>query len=228
MKKNNSFLNIFIALFLLFFLILITYFTLSVNSLIEIEKIPLKDFFTIGISVITLVPLVYALIYTQQTISQNYDSYVLEHIEKLFISDNYKNTRIRTWEFWTAIKTDPGIEKELISIIDGSLKPHWGRNRGDAKKIFKTKTYQDYTEAMKLIRYFDIISRYSFSKITAPAIVFYYDYYRDFFKYFTGLYRVRHAELTKSNSTDQVEQSFFTIVERLDKSLKAYIKYNRD
>lgn len=143
---------------------------------------------------------------------QNYDVQVLNHIQ-YFLSDSMKGSRKTCCLLWAKINTNPGVSDELREILYMSLR-NWG-TEADAKNMFDKELFNEYAGFNEVVRYFYLMSSYSFSHITARAIHFYYIYYRPLFVYMIGLYNEAYDRF-KAEGYDGSQDGWVNLVENMD------------
>lgn len=143
---------------------------------------------------------------------QNYDVQVLNHIQ-YFLSDSMKESRKKCWLLWSKINTTPNLSDEIRNVLYMSLK-NWGTEE-EAKVMFEKETFKEYASFNEIIRYFYLMSSYSFSEITARAIHFYYIYYRPMFIYMIDLYNEAYSKF-KDEGNEGSQDGWVNIVKNMD------------
>lgn len=149
---------------------------------------------------------------------QNYDVQVLNHIQ-YFISDSMKESRKQCWLLWSKINTTPELSNEIREILYMSLKS-WGTEE-EAKIMFEKETFKEYASFNEVIRYFYLMSSYSFSPITAKAIHFYYIYYRPLFIYMINLYNEAYNKF-RNEGNEGSQDGWVNLVEKMDSIMKDF------
>ena len=158
-----------------------------------------------------------------QLAKDGYNLQLLNHIESLFLSDKFQDCRFRVWSFWTDYNTNEDVKKEMEKIFEDSIYDFWCDNRDKAEELFKTERFNDFKEIIRFMRYFDLISRFTFDKVTINAIHFYYTYYRNFFLTISSIYKEKYDYVVTNNKKiSQTLQGWSNIVERMDNLLYSY------
>ena len=109
----------------------------------------------------------------------NYDSQILEKIH-FFTSESMHESRTGACLLWAKLESEDSMRQTIHEYFKMSLTNDWGDEK-TAKSIYEGNLYKYFGDFFKLIRYFNVLSFYSFNNLTANAIHYYYIYYRPFF-----------------------------------------------
>lgn len=151
---------------------------------------------------------------------QEYDSQLLNKID-VFMGESMKDCRNRCWVLRAHLKTDKNAKKELFDLFTNSIKNNWG-NRKKADSTFSSERFKDYSAFIKLIRYFDVLSHYTYTPITIHAIHYYYIFYRSFFKEVTDIYLNAYSEIEDNRRITETKHGWSDLTERMDKIVLSY------
>lgn len=146
---------------------------------------------------------------------QNYDSQILDKIH-YFMSDNMKDCRNGCWIIWAQLNSsDSNIKNELKQLFKQSIINDYG-NENQAHNTFISPIFQNYSYFIKMARYFDVISNYRFTELTAKALHYYYIFYRPLLKEMSDLYNKAYEETFPNERITQIKDGWVNIVEKLD------------
>lgn len=151
---------------------------------------------------------------------QNYDSQILDKIH-YFMSDAMTDCRSGCWILWAQIKSDPSIKDELYNYFQKSITNDWG-NENIAIKTFKSSLFNNYSCFIKLARYFNLISNYNFSPLTANALHYYYIFYRPFLKEMIHLYNTAYDSIKANERMTSSKEGWVYLVEKFDSIMKSH------
>ena len=141
----------------------------------------------------------------------NYDSQILDKIH-FFTSDSMAKCRGGACRLWYQLDKDPDIREKVLEYFIMTITNTEGENEGIENEQF----YKDFSDFFKLIRYFNVMSFYSFNNITANAVHYYYVYYRRFFKDMIDIYKQAYESIEESKKATTVRENWIYLVEKMD------------
>lgn len=152
---------------------------------------------------------------------QNYDSQVIDKIH-YFMSDNMSNCRNGCWILWAQLKKSKRttIRTELLSLFKQSILNDYG-DETKAQHTFKSTVFYNYSCFIKMARYFDVISNYRFTELTAKALHYYYIFYRPLFIEMSQLYNEAYNDTKPKKRTVQAKDGWVNLVSKLDAVMAA-------
>lgn len=152
----------------------------------------------------------------------DYDAYVLKLIER-FLSPEMGACRQRCWllrqEF---IDNHDEVYDEILRIFKMQITDDWG-SREEYACLQQTEFFKDYAEFTKLIRFFDMMSRYDIHEQPAMAIHFYYGWWRSFFVEMIECFKVAFDAVEPHKRHLSFMPDWHDMIERMDAKM---IKYN--
>ena len=144
----------------------------------------------------------------------NYDSQILERIN-FFTSESMHESRTGACLLWARLESDKSMHKTIREYFEMSLTNNWGNEKA-AKKIYNGDLYKYFGDFFKLIRYFNILSFYSFNNLTANAIHYYYIYYRPFFIQMIDIYKEACNSLDLKRDKPITRENWVHLIEKFD------------
>ncbi len=151
----------------------------------------------------------------------NYDAHVLKLIE-YFLSPEMGCCRQRCWLLrQEAMKEGSRVYAEMSSIFKMQITDDWG-SRDEYARLQQTELFKDYAEFTKLIRFFDMMSRYNISEQSAIAIHFYYAWWRSFFKSMTDCFKKTFQNIDSNERHLSFMPDWHDVVERMDLVMHKY------
>lgn len=146
---------------------------------------------------------------------QNYDSQILDKIH-FFMSENMEDCRANCWMLWSKLKTDTeATDNELFTLFQKTITNDWG-DKEMAKQTFESEIWKYFSGFYKLVRYFDVLSNYKYTELTANAIHYYYIFYRSFFETMIGIYNRAYDSIEKEIMITQSKEGWVYLIEKYD------------
>ena len=142
----------------------------------------------------------------------NYDSQILDKIH-YFTSESMAKCRGGACRLWYQIDSDPSIRNKVLNYFIMTITNTEAENEG----IENDEFYKDFCAFFNLIRYFNVMSFYSFNNITANAVHYYYVFYRRFFKDMISIYNKACDSIDKSEQVTIVRENWIYLVKKMDK-----------
>lgn len=149
----------------------------------------------------------------------NYDSQILEKIH-FFTSESMHESRTGACLLWAKLETEESMKQTMHDYFKMSLTNDWGDEK-TAKTIYDGDLYKYFGDFFKLIRYFNVLSFYSFNNLTANAIHYYYIYYRPFFLKMIDIYNGACDSLDEQREKPITRESWVHLIEKFDKIMIA-------
>lgn len=141
----------------------------------------------------------------------NYDSQILDKIH-FFTSDSMAKCRGGACRLWFQLDSDSAIKEKVLEYLIMTI-----TNKEEEKgNIDEDDFYKDICAFFKLIRYFNIMSFYSYNNITANAVHFYYVYYRRFFKEMIEIYNEACDSIEENQQVKLVRENWIYLVKKMD------------
>ena len=151
---------------------------------------------------------------------QNYDSQILDKIH-FFMSENMEDCRSNCWMLWSKLKTDTSTTNELFVLFQKSITNDWG-DEETAKQTFSSELWSNFSGFYKLARYFDVLSNYKYTELTANAIHYYYIFYRPFFENMINIYNRAYDSIAKEDMITQSKEGWVYLIEKYDSIMEEY------
>lgn len=146
---------------------------------------------------------------------QNYDSQILEKIH-FFTSEPMHECRTGACLLWAKLESEESMKETIHNYFVMSVTNNWG-DEATARKMYKGDLYKNFGHFFKLIRYFNVLSFYSFNNLTANAIHYYYIYYRPFFVEMIDIYNAACDSLDTKRATPITRENWVHLVDKFDK-----------
>lgn len=141
----------------------------------------------------------------------NYESQILDKIH-FFTSDSMSKCRSGACRLWFQVEAEPLLRNKVKDYFIMTITNTEGDNEGIEEEDF----YKDFCAFFKLIRYFNVMSFYTFNEITANAVHYYYVYYRNFFKDMIDIYNEACDSIDKQKQVTTVRENWIYLVEKMD------------
>lgn len=151
---------------------------------------------------------------------QNYDSQLLVLIKQL-MEERLEQPRYRCWELMADLQAEQSARAEMKQVFEYTMRDQW-IDRKTALTNTNSERHKDFASFIKLVRHFDIMSRYRFSEVTASALNFYYIYYRRFFIDMAEMYRDVEETMNADEKMHYVSPAWLGVVERLDNVMRDF------
>lgn len=142
---------------------------------------------------------------------QNYDSQILDKIH-YFTSDSMAACRAGACKLWHQLETDPSTKEKVFQYFIMTIT----NTEEDEEGVTEEEFYKNFCSFFKLIRYFNVLSFYSFNCITANAVHYYYVYYRQFFSEMTDIYNRACDSIDESKQVTTVRENWIYLVNKFD------------
>lgn len=146
---------------------------------------------------------------------QNYDSQILDKIH-YFMSDNMMDCRNGCWIIWAQLRNENSdIRNQLLVLFKQSIINNYGNER-QAKDTFDSPMFHNYSCFIKMARYFDVISNYRFTELTAKALHYYYIFYRPLLNEMSLLYNEAYEATNCDERITQIKDGWVNVIDKLD------------
>lgn len=141
----------------------------------------------------------------------NYDSQILDKIH-FFSSDSMASCRAGACKLWHQMEIDESAKDKIYQYFIMTITNSEEDNEGISEEEF----YKNFCAFFKLIRYFNVLSFYSFNNITANAVHYYYVYYRQFFCKMIDLYNQACDTIDDTKQVTTVRENWIDLVKKFD------------
>lgn len=141
----------------------------------------------------------------------NYDSQILDKIH-YFTGVSMSKCREGACRLWFQLEKEPSLRTKVLDYFIMTITNTEGEHEGVENDEF----YKDFCAFFKLIRYFNVMSFYTFNDITANAVHYYYVYYRRFFKEMIDIYNEACDSIDEKKQVTTVRENWINLVEKMD------------
>ena len=151
----------------------------------------------------------------------DYDSYVLKLVDR-FLSADMGTCRQRNWLLRQAIIKDrTKTLTEISAIFAKQITDNWG-TRKEYEELQKTEAFKDFSEFTKLIRFFDMMSRYQINEQPAMAIHFYYAWWRSYFIIMTDCFKSTFESIFPEQRQLSFMPDWYDLTTRMDAKMQQF------